>query len=71
MVCVFFVLQVGDRIVSINAQSLDGLSHGDVVTMLKNAYGNIILQVEKQTHTHCKHAHGTYTHTYTHIHSVY
>uniref|UniRef100_A0AAZ3NN92 PATJ crumbs cell polarity complex component n=1 Tax=Oncorhynchus tshawytscha TaxID=74940 RepID=A0AAZ3NN92_ONCTS len=45
-------LKVGDRIVSINAQSLDGLSHGDVVTMLKNAYGSIILQVEKQTHTH-------------------
>ncbi|XP_064790840.1 inaD-like protein isoform X3 [Oncorhynchus masou masou] len=47
--CVFFVLQVGDRIVSINAQSLDGLSHGDVVTMLKNAYGSIILQVIADT----------------------
>ncbi|CDQ81348.1 unnamed protein product [Oncorhynchus mykiss] len=66
-------LKVGDRIVSINAQSLDGLSHGDVVTMLKNAYGNIILQVEKQTHTYTH----THTHTlqactwnlYTHIHS--
>uniref|UniRef100_A0A8C7R843 PATJ crumbs cell polarity complex component n=1 Tax=Oncorhynchus mykiss TaxID=8022 RepID=A0A8C7R843_ONCMY len=42
-------LKVGDRIVSINAQSLDGLSHGDVVTMLKNAYGNIILQVIADT----------------------
>uniref|UniRef100_A0A8C7CXN9 PDZ domain-containing protein n=1 Tax=Oncorhynchus kisutch TaxID=8019 RepID=A0A8C7CXN9_ONCKI len=38
-------LKVGDRIVSINSQSLEGLSHGDVVTMLKNAYGSIILQV--------------------------
>uniref|UniRef100_A0A8C7DY19 PATJ crumbs cell polarity complex component n=1 Tax=Oncorhynchus kisutch TaxID=8019 RepID=A0A8C7DY19_ONCKI len=42
-------LKVGDRIVSINAQSLDGLSHGDVVTMLKNAYGSIILQVIADT----------------------
>lgn len=55
MVCVFFDPQVGDRIVSINAQSLDGLSHGDVVTMLKNAYGSIILQVEKHTHTASMH----------------
>ncbi|XP_045061262.1 inaD-like protein isoform X3 [Coregonus clupeaformis] len=42
-------LKVGDRIVSINAQSLDGMSHGDVVTMLKNAYGSIILQVIADT----------------------
>lgn len=40
--------QVGDRIVSINGRSVDGLSHGEVVTMLKNSYGNISLQV-----THC------------------
>ncbi|KAI7790866.1 putative inaD-like protein [Triplophysa rosa] len=37
-------LKVGDRIVSINSQSLDGLTHGDVVNMLKNAYGTIVLQ---------------------------
>lgn len=37
--------QVGDRIVSINGQSVDGLSHGEVVTVLKNSYGNISLQV--------------------------
>ncbi|KAL0604241.1 InaD-like protein [Plecturocebus cupreus] len=36
---------VGDRIVNINGQPLDGLSHGDVVNLLKNAYGRIILQV--------------------------
>uniref|UniRef100_A0A4W5QZM6 PATJ crumbs cell polarity complex component n=1 Tax=Hucho hucho TaxID=62062 RepID=A0A4W5QZM6_9TELE len=61
-------LKVGDRIVSINAQSLDGLSHGDVVTMLKNAYGSIILQVEKHTHTasmHMELMHTHQTHTYT------
>ncbi|KAK2107261.1 hypothetical protein P7K49_016775 [Saguinus oedipus] len=38
-------LKVGDRIVSINGQPLDGLSHTDVVNLLKNAYGRIILQV--------------------------
>ncbi|XP_028855679.1 inaD-like protein isoform X3 [Denticeps clupeoides] len=42
-------LKVGDRIVSINSQSLDGLSHGEVVNMLKNAYGNISLQVIADT----------------------
>ncbi|KAF5923699.1 hypothetical protein HPG69_011097 [Diceros bicornis minor] len=36
--------QVGDRIVSINGQPLDGLSHADVVGLLKNAYGRVILQ---------------------------
>lgn len=30
---------------SINSQSLDGLTHGDVVNILKNAYGTIVLQV--------------------------
>lgn len=40
-------LQVGDRIVSINGQPLDGLSHADVVNLLKNAYGRIILQVPR------------------------
>ncbi|XP_005161760.2 inaD-like protein isoform X1 [Danio rerio] len=42
-------LKVGDRIVSINSQSLDGLTHADVVNMLKNAYGAIILQVVADT----------------------
>uniref|UniRef100_A0A673IUW1 InaD-like protein n=1 Tax=Sinocyclocheilus rhinocerous TaxID=307959 RepID=A0A673IUW1_9TELE len=42
-------LKVGDRIVSINSQSLDGLTHGDVVNMLKNAYGTIVLQVVADT----------------------
>uniref|UniRef100_A0A8C3TWT0 PDZ domain-containing protein n=1 Tax=Catharus ustulatus TaxID=91951 RepID=A0A8C3TWT0_CATUS len=38
-------LRVGDRIVSINGQPLDGLSHADAVNLLKNAYGSIILQI--------------------------
>ncbi|XP_058257347.1 inaD-like protein isoform X3 [Hemibagrus wyckioides] len=42
-------LKVGDRIVSINSHSLDGLTHGEVVTMLKHAYGNITLQVIADT----------------------
>ncbi|XP_035268186.1 inaD-like protein isoform X2 [Anguilla anguilla] len=42
-------LKVGDRIVSINGQPLDGLSHGDVVNMLKNAFGSISLQVIADT----------------------
>lgn len=42
-------LKVGDRIVSINSQSVDGLSHSEVVTMLKNSYGNISLQVVADT----------------------
>ncbi|XP_034559234.1 inaD-like protein [Notolabrus celidotus] len=42
-------LKVGDRIVSINSQSVDALSHSDVVTMLKNSYGNISLQVVADT----------------------
>nr|XP_055218160.1 inaD-like protein isoform X3 [Gorilla gorilla gorilla] len=42
-------LKVGDRIVSINGQPLDGLSHADVVNLLKNAYGHIILQVVADT----------------------
>ncbi|GAA6100086.1 inaD-like protein isoform X6 [Tachysurus ichikawai] len=41
--------KVGDRIVSINSQSLEGLTHGEVVTMLKHAYGNILLQVIADT----------------------
>uniref|UniRef100_A0A287DCX4 PATJ crumbs cell polarity complex component n=1 Tax=Ictidomys tridecemlineatus TaxID=43179 RepID=A0A287DCX4_ICTTR len=40
-------LKVGDRIVSINGQPLDGLSHADVVNLLKNAYGRIILQLRE------------------------
>uniref|UniRef100_A0A7N8WRI7 PATJ crumbs cell polarity complex component n=1 Tax=Mastacembelus armatus TaxID=205130 RepID=A0A7N8WRI7_9TELE len=42
-------LKVGDRIVSINGQCVDGLSHTEVVTMLKNSYGNISLQVVADT----------------------
>ncbi|XP_029137836.1 multiple PDZ domain protein [Labrus bergylta] len=42
-------LKVGDRIVSINAQSVDALSHSDVVTLLKNSYGNISLKVVADT----------------------
>ncbi|MCJ8737698.1 hypothetical protein PDJAM_G00027050 [Pangasius djambal] len=42
-------LKVGDRIVSINSHSLEGLTHGEVVNMLKNAYGNISLQVIADT----------------------
>lgn len=42
-------LKVGDRIVSINGQPLDGLSHAAVVNLLKNAYGRIILQVVADT----------------------
>nr|XP_033771937.1 inaD-like protein isoform X2 [Geotrypetes seraphini]XP_033771938.1 inaD-like protein isoform X2 [Geotrypetes seraphini]XP_033771939.1 inaD-like protein isoform X2 [Geotrypetes seraphini]XP_033771940.1 inaD-like protein isoform X2 [Geotrypetes seraphini]XP_033771941.1 inaD-like protein isoform X2 [Geotrypetes seraphini]XP_033771942.1 inaD-like protein isoform X2 [Geotrypetes seraphini] len=42
-------LKVGDRIVSINRQPLDGLSHAEVVNLLKNAYGSIILQVIADT----------------------
>ncbi|XP_028938947.1 inaD-like protein isoform X3 [Ornithorhynchus anatinus] len=42
-------LKVGDRIVSINGQLVDGLSHADVVHLLKNAYGNIVLQVVADT----------------------
>ncbi|XP_037401361.1 inaD-like protein isoform X1 [Pygocentrus nattereri] len=42
-------LKVGDRIVSINSQSLEGLSHGEVVNMLKNAFGSIVLQVIADT----------------------
>uniref|UniRef100_A0A3Q4GME4 PDZ domain-containing protein n=1 Tax=Neolamprologus brichardi TaxID=32507 RepID=A0A3Q4GME4_NEOBR len=42
-------LKVGDRIVSVNGQSVDGLSHSEVVAMLKNSYGNISLQVVADT----------------------
>uniref|UniRef100_H0WLW5 InaD-like protein n=1 Tax=Otolemur garnettii TaxID=30611 RepID=H0WLW5_OTOGA len=42
-------LKVGDRIVSINGQPLEGLSHADVVNLLKNAYGHVILQVVADT----------------------
>ncbi|XP_027146407.1 multiple PDZ domain protein-like [Larimichthys crocea] len=42
-------LKVGDRIVNINGQSVDGLSHSEVVTLLKNSYGNISLQVVADT----------------------
>ncbi|XP_069088646.1 inaD-like protein isoform X1 [Pleurodeles waltl] len=42
-------LKVGDRIISINGQPLDGLSHADVVNLLKHAYGSIILQVVADT----------------------
>lgn len=42
-------LKVGDRIVSINGQPLDGLTHTDAVNLLKNAFGRIILQVVADT----------------------
>ncbi|XP_056269795.1 inaD-like protein isoform X2 [Pseudoliparis swirei] len=42
-------LKVGDRIVSINSQSVDGLSHSDVVGMMKNSSGSISLQVVADT----------------------
>ncbi|XP_062920367.1 inaD-like protein isoform X2 [Mobula hypostoma] len=42
-------LKVGDRIVSINGQPLDELSHAEAVNLLKNAYGSIILQVIADT----------------------
>nr|XP_023669064.1 inaD-like protein isoform X1 [Paramormyrops kingsleyae]XP_023669065.1 inaD-like protein isoform X1 [Paramormyrops kingsleyae]XP_023669066.1 inaD-like protein isoform X1 [Paramormyrops kingsleyae]XP_023669067.1 inaD-like protein isoform X1 [Paramormyrops kingsleyae] len=42
-------LKVGDRIVSINGQAVEGLSHGEVVNMLKNSFGNISLQVIADT----------------------
>ncbi|KAM4628768.1 inaD-like protein isoform 2-T2 [Polymixia lowei] len=42
-------LKVGDRIVSIKGRSVDGLSHAEVVNILKNAYGNISLQVIADT----------------------
>uniref|UniRef100_A0A3P9NAS6 PDZ domain-containing protein n=1 Tax=Poecilia reticulata TaxID=8081 RepID=A0A3P9NAS6_POERE len=42
-------LKVGDRIVSVGGQPVDGLSHSEVVAMLKNSYGNISLQVVADT----------------------
>ncbi|KAM5148188.1 inaD-like protein [Mantella aurantiaca] len=42
-------LKVGDRIVSINKQPLDGLAHADVVNILKNAFGAITLEVVADT----------------------
>ncbi|XP_013369898.1 PREDICTED: inaD-like protein isoform X3 [Chinchilla lanigera] len=42
-------LKVGDRIVSINGQPLEGRSHADAVAMLKNAFGRIVLQVVADT----------------------
>ncbi|CAG5860802.1 unnamed protein product [Menidia menidia] len=42
-------LKVGDRIVSVNGQSVDGLTHSEVVTMLKNSCGSIHLQVVADT----------------------
>ncbi|PIO23954.1 hypothetical protein AB205_0007140 [Aquarana catesbeiana] len=38
-------LKVGDRIVSINKQPMDGLTHAEVVNILKNAFGAITLEV--------------------------
>lgn len=42
-------LKVGDRIVSINGQSVDSMSHSEVVSLLKNSYGHINLQVVADT----------------------
>lgn len=40
-------VQVGDRIISINGESIGGSSHSDIVAKLKNCYGNISLQVRR------------------------
>ncbi|XP_061744554.1 inaD-like protein [Nerophis ophidion] len=42
-------LKVGDRIISINNQSVEGLSHDDVVNMMKHTHGDICLQVVADT----------------------
>ncbi|XP_072275487.1 inaD-like protein [Pyxicephalus adspersus] len=42
-------LKVGDRIVSINGQPLDGLAHAEVVNILKNMFGSITLEVVADT----------------------
>ncbi|KAM9848829.1 LOW QUALITY PROTEIN: inaD-like protein [Aulostomus maculatus] len=42
-------LKVGDRIISINNQSVDSLSHSDIVALLKHSYGSINLQVVADT----------------------
>ncbi|XP_073449934.1 inaD-like protein isoform X3 [Aquarana catesbeiana] len=42
-------LKVGDRIVSINKQPMDGLTHAEVVNILKNAFGAITLEVVADT----------------------
>ncbi|KAK7889400.1 hypothetical protein WMY93_024960 [Mugilogobius chulae] len=42
-------LKVGDRVVSINGQSVDSLTHSDVVSLLKNSYGHINLKVVADT----------------------
>ncbi|XP_077306707.1 inaD-like protein isoform X2 [Lithobates pipiens] len=42
-------LKVGDRIVSINKQPMDGLTHAEVVNILKNAFGTITLEVVADT----------------------
>ncbi|XP_054646869.1 inaD-like protein isoform X2 [Dunckerocampus dactyliophorus] len=42
-------LKVGDRLVSVNNQSVEGLSHDDVVNMMKHTRGDICLQVVADT----------------------
>ncbi|XP_018409340.1 PREDICTED: inaD-like protein [Nanorana parkeri] len=42
-------LKVGDRIVSINRQPLEGFTHAEVVNILKNAFGAITLEVVADT----------------------
>nr|XP_057928147.1 inaD-like protein [Doryrhamphus excisus] len=42
-------LKVGDRLVSVNNQSVEGLSHDDVVNMMKHTHGDICLQVVADT----------------------
>lgn len=42
-----FLLQVGDRIVSICGTSTEGMTHSQAVSILKNASGTIELQVKK------------------------
>lgn len=40
-----FLLQIGDRIVSICGSSTAGMSHSQAVALLKNATGTVQLQV--------------------------
>lgn len=46
-----FLLQVGDRIVSICGTSTEGMTHSQAVSLLKNASGTIELQVKKSSVT--------------------
>ena len=47
MLMIFYVmyLQVGDKILSINGVSTEGLQHNQVIQMLKSAEDSVTLQV--------------------------